>query len=284
VLAREAVALETWRAIEAEVEGRASGISTGLPDLDLRLRFGGWRPGLLVYVGARTSWGKTALLMGFAEAAAAAGRSVLGVPLEMTPVEIGVRRLVSHSGVSLAGMHVWRTGPERARVLEELSRARAILERPLDFTGKDVRTLAAIRAAARRQRQRHGLDLLVVDYLGLVQYGPAAKLSVYERTTLVSQGLKAIAMDLEIPVLCAVQLNRETTTKGTRGPSLAHFRDSGAIEQDCDVAVLINQASSRDVIEEGECELIVAKQRNGWTGSVPAFWRATCARFETVPR
>jgi replicative DNA helicase len=89
-------------------------------------------------------------------------------------------------------------------------------------------------------------------------------------------------MELEIPILCAVQLNRETVQHGNRGPSLAHFRDSGAIEQDCDVALLIHQTSSRDAIEDGDCELIVAKQRNGWTGSVPARWRARCARFESA--
>jgi replicative DNA helicase len=121
-----------------------------------------------------------------------------------------------------------------------------------------------------------------VDYLGLVTHEKLTKASLYERTTLVSQGLKALAMDLQIPVLCAVQFNREAATGGRPvKPSLAFFRDSGAIEQDCDIALLIHQTdSTADSIQEGDCELIVAKQRNGWTGSVPLQWRASCARFE----
>jgi replicative DNA helicase len=281
VLDRGAVASATWALLEAEVQGKAAGIATGLPDLDHRLRSGGWRPGQLVYIGARTSRGKSALLVGFAEAGAAHGKHVLFVPLEMSPEDLGARRLVAHAGVSLAGLHSWRSH-ERGRVLDELGRAREILARPLDFTSAGVRTLGAIRAACRRQKQRHGLDLVCVDYLGLIQHDRAGKASLYERTTLVSQGLKALAMDLQIPVLCAVQLNREPSTQNAKGakPSLAHFRDSGAIEQDCDIALLIHQEGTRDAIEDGDAEVIVAKQRNGWTGSVPVCWRAACARFE----
>jgi replicative DNA helicase len=222
-------------------------------------------------------------LLGFAEAAAARGERVLFVPLEMTPEELGARRLVAHAGASLAGLQSWRR-EERGRVLAELSQAREILARPLDFTSKATRSLGQIRAACRRQRLRHGLDLACIDYLGLVTHDRPGKASLYERTTLVSQGLKALAMELEVSVLCAVQLNREQAAQSGKPvtPSLAHFRDSGAIEQDCDVALLIHQAESRDAIKDGDCELIVAKQRNGWTGSVPARWRAACARFEGV--
>ena len=94
-------------------------------------------------------------------------------------------------------------------------------------------------------------------------------------------------MDLGVVVLCAAQLNREAAGQNGRPgrPSLAHFRDSGAIEQDCDVALLIHQEGTRGAaIEDGDCELIVAKQRNGWTGSVPLIWRAACARFENPDR
>ena len=281
VLDREAVARETWALLEAEVHGQAEGIGTGLPDIDRRLRFGGWRPGQLVYVGARTSRGKSALLLGFAEAAAARGRRVLFFPLEMTPQELGARRLVAHAGVSMAGLHSWRQN-ERGRVLEELGRAREILARPLDFASSATRSLGQIRAACRRHRQRRGLELVCVDYLGLVGHDGTGRASLYERTTIASQELKRLAMDLQVPVLCAVQLNREPAGQNGKAgrPSLAHFRDSGAIEQDCDVALLIHQEGTRDAIEDGDCELVLAKQRNGWTGSVPLVWRAACARFE----
>ena len=89
--------------------------------------------------------------------------------------------------------------------------------------------------------------------------------------------------DLEVPVLSAVQLSREPSgqdRRGSRPPTLAHFRDSGAIEQDCDIALLIHQASSGGAIEDGPVDLLIAKQRNGWTGTVPLQWNGTCARFE----
>lgn len=281
VLERETVARDTWALLESEVKGQTQGIGTGLPDLDARLRFGGWRPGQLVFVGARTSRGKSALLLGFAEAAAARGKRVLLFPLEMTAQQLGVRRLVAHTGANLAHLQSWRA-EQRTYVLSQLERGREILSRPLDFASSAVRTLGQIRAACRRWRQRPGLDLVVVDYLGLVGYDRPGKLSLYERTTLVSQGLKTLAMDLGVPVLCAVQLNREPAGQNGRPikPSLAHFRDSGAVEQDCDIALLIHQDSTRDAIEDGPCEVFVAKQRDGWTGSVPMRWRAACARFE----
>jgi replicative DNA helicase len=222
------------------------------------------------------------LLLGFAEAAAARGHRVLFFGLEMGATELGARRLVSYAGVSLSGLQSWRS-QERERVLAELSRAREILTRPLDFAGPSTRSFGQIRAACRRQRQRHGLDLVCVDYLGLVTHEKAGKASLYERTTLVSQALKALAMDLGVPLLCAVQLNREPASQNGKParPALAHFRDSGAIEQDCDIALLIHQDGTRDAIEDGDCELLLAKQRNGWHGSVPLRWRAACARFES---
>lgn len=281
VLDRTAVAALTWSALVAELRGEEPGIRTGLPGLNCRLRACGWRPGQLIYVGARPSRGKTALLVGFAEAAAACGRSVLYVSLEMLPEELGGRRLLAHAGVGLAGLHYW-SAPERERVLGTLAESREILARPLDFAAPHVRTLAQIRSAARRHQLHGGLDLLVVDYLGLIEPDARSKLSLYERTTLASQGLKALAMDLSIPVLAAVQLNREAAQPGrTSRPSLAQFRDSGAVEQDADIALLIHQAGTADAIQDGDAEVIVAKQRNGWTGSVPVRWRAACARFES---
>ncbi len=279
VLDLAAVAASTWATLEAEIQGRAVGVSSGLPDLDRRLRAGGWRPGQLVAVGARTSRGKSALLLGFGEAAAAAGKSVLCVTLEMGAEELQARRLLAHSGVSLAGLHYWRAD-ERERALDRLAESTPILSRALYFAAPHVRTLAQIRAAARRHKARHGLDVLVVDYLGLI-HDPKAR-SLYERTTATSQGLKALAMDLNIPVLTAVQLNRQSAQPGKpERPSLSMFRDSGAVEQDADVALLIHQADSVDAIQDGAAEVLIAKQRNGWTGSVPVRWRAACARFES---
>jgi replicative DNA helicase len=278
---REDVARETWATLEAEVAGRAPGIGSGFPDLDARLRCGGWRPGQLAYIGGRTSKGKSSFVLACAEVAASHDKSVLFVPLEMTPAELGAKRLIAHSGISLGWLHSWRRS-EREEALATLQKSAHILTRPLDYTF-GCRTIGQIRAAARRHKQRHGLDLLVVDYLGLVSPDATTKASLYERTTLVSQQLKTMAMDLNVAILCPVQLNRQPVAQGKpRRPTLADCRDSGAIEQDADIVLLIHQDSQMDAIQEGEVTLILAKQRNGWTGDISLRWRAACARFESA--
>jgi replicative DNA helicase len=283
ILDRRDVAKATWRLIDDEVSGRVTGIGTGLPSLDRRLRFGGWRPGQLIYVGARTSRGKSALLLGMAEAAAAAGHRALFFSLEMTPEELGVRRLVAEAGIGLRAVFAWGEA-ERARALARLSHATTILERPLDFADPRVRTIAGIRAECARAQAQGGLALVIVDYLGLIRADARRDdRSLYERTTEASQALKSLAMDLGVAVLSAVQLNREPAAhpKGRpQRPTLAHFRDSGAIEQDCDVALLIHQADSFGAIRDGDVELLIEKQRNGATSALPLRWNGTCARFE----
>lgn len=285
ILDRDEVGRRTWELVDAEIGGRAIGIGTGLSSLDSRLRFRGWRPGQLVYVGARTSRGKSALLVQFAEAAAAASHRALVFSLEMTPEEVGARRLIAEAGVGLRSLYAWSQA-ERDRTIEKLTKVAHILKRPFDFASPSVRTLGAIRAECIRAKAQGGLGLVVVDYLGLVrQHANRDDRSLYERTTAVSQGLKLLAIDLEVPVLAAVQLNREATGGRDRReraprPTLATFRDSGAIEQDCDIALLIHQDQTSDVIQDGPVELLVAKQRNGWTGTIKLRWNGTCARFE----
>jgi replicative DNA helicase len=277
LLDRAEVARSTWKLLDEEVTGRGSGIPSGYPSLDRLLRCGGWRPGQLAYIGARTSRGKSALLLSLAEAAARTGRRVLVFPLEMSAEDINVRRLVSESGVGLRAVSTWKR-EEREAALGKLQSAAGILERPIDFAAPHVRSMGRIRATCRRAKRR-GLDLIVVDYLGLVRHEGARKgASIYESTTLVSQDLKALAMELQTPILAAVQLNRETAGGGR--PGLAHFRDSGAVEQDCDLALLIHQADSTDALKSGWVELIVAKQRNGATGTAQLWWNGPCVRFE----
>lgn len=281
---RDALARASWQLLEDELAGKADAIGSGLQDLDARLRCGGWRRGQMVGIGARPGFGKTALLTQFGEAAAAAGHRVLAFTLEMAAEDINVRRLVANAGVSLARLRSWRQG-EREKVTEALQRSAGILQRSFDFATSPTRSLAQLRAACRRHQQRRGLDVVLVDYLGLVQFDRRGKdLSLYERTTAVSQGLKGLAMELGVVVLVGVQLNREPQAAGKKKrvrPSLSHFRDSGAIEQDLDVAILIHQDdASGDTISDGDAELILAKQRNGPAGRVNVRWRAECARFE----
>jgi replicative DNA helicase len=129
------------------------------------------------------------------------------------------------------------------------------------------------------------MDLVVVDYLGLVEQDKAAG-SLYEQTTKTSKALKAMALELGVVVIAAVQLNRDAAKGGqggkSRRPGMADFRDSGAIEQDCDVAILIHQEGGEEGIRDGEALLIIGKQRNGRKCDVTVRWRESCARFEGV--
>lgn len=282
---RAEVSASAWQMLEAEAEGRLEGIATGLPDLDRLIRHGGWRPGQAVYVGARTSWGKSALCLGFAEAAAMRGRKALVFPLEMTPEDLEIRRYVSEAEIDMGALRSW-SGADRAAALRRLGEARARLaDRPLYYARTAAWTTAKIRAACRRQKQRPGLEVAVVDYLGLVEHDKAAG-SLYEQTTKTSKALKAMALELGIVVIAAVQLNRDAAKGGqggkSRRPGMADFRDSGAIEQDCDVGILIHQEGGQDGIQDGEAMLIVGKQRNGPKGDVTVRWRASCGRFESI--
>ena len=277
ILDRTAVARSTWRLLDEEISGRATGISTGFPSLNRLLRCGGWRPGQLVYLGARTSRGKSALLVGMADAAVQSGHRALLFSLEMSPEDVSIRRLISEAGVGLRAVSSWKR-EERDTALAKLTPAAKVLERPLDFAAPHVRTIGRIRATCRRAK-RQGLGLVLIDYLGLVRHQDARRgASVYEVTTLVSQDLKALAMELQVPIIAAVQLNREAAAGGR--PGLAHFRDSGAVEQDCDVALLIHQSDSTEGLKDGWVELILAKQRNGSTGTAPLWWNGPCVRFE----
>lgn len=273
------VTREALDELEAEIMGQAVGLPTGVPDLDARLRGGGLLRGQLVYIGARPSRGKTALLTQVAEAASRAGRRVLFVSLEMPGREIQKRRLLAAAGVSV---ELVRRAPqaEREAAVGALARAFAGVARDsIRLTDNGARTVAAIRAECFRERAARGLDLVVVDYLGYIT-NPRQRASLYERTTENSNALHALAVGLDVPVVVGVQLNRSSEAHGQpRRPSLADFRDSGAVEQDADLAILIHQEGATGAIQAGPAELILAKNRSGWTGPIGVHFDADRVRF-----
>lgn len=278
------VTREALGELEAEIMGTAVGIPTGLVDLDGVLRGGGWQRGQTVYIGARPSRGKTALLTQAAEAALRAGRRVLFVSLEMPGREIQKRRLLAAAGVSIERARR-ASQPAREAAVGALARAfESVARDGLRLTDCGARTVGAIRAECFRERAARGLDLVVVDYLGYIS-NPRQKASLYERTTENSNALHALALDLDVPVLVGVQLNRASEGHGQpRRPSLADFRDSGAIEQDADLALLVHQEGAVNAIQDGPAELILAKQRNGWTGTVNVRFDSSRVRFANAAR
>ena len=229
-------------------EDPAKVISTGLSELDRQLN-GGLRPGQLVVPAGRPGLGKTALKCQIALNAAKSNRPVLIVSLEMTAGEITERALKTIGRQRFAEMPV---------LFAECS----------DFT----KLVALIRLAKRR----HSIQLVAVDYLQLIE-SPVGRNELRERQVAsMSRGLKRMAMELQIPILLGSQLNRESEKRGR--PSLADLRESGAIEQDADIVILIAGDAESD-----ERELIVAKHRGGPCGIVkatfdrPKFWFSTDA-------
>lgn len=247
------------------IEGRgdASGLRTGFGDLDKLT--GGFEPGQLVIVAARPSVGKTMFACNIADNVAANGNAVLFFTLEMSRREIGMRILSSRSSVS---MHAMRAGTKvdsdwdrMAETLPDASNQRLWID------DKPAIGVAYIRARAKRMKRQHGLDVIVVDYLGLMKGQGDNRV---QEIGSISRGLKALAKELEIPIIALAQLNRGVESRPDKRPIMSDLRDSGEVEQDADIiAMLHREALYSDGPEwENFTELVLRKNRNGPLGDV----------------
>lgn len=307
VPAHEAMGLAIDRAVKAaDRPGGLVGISTGLQALDAIT--GGLQPGHMIVVGARPSMGKTTLLQAIGAGAAHAGARVLMVSLEMTARSLGGQLVAGltpihrdlatrgkEPGHDAAGRFEWRRVSE-GEVEAMLRAQRAMRERRLMLVELRNRTMASLRSVVRRMMRRGGLDLVLIDYLGLLRVPELARVGnrVLEVTRL-SGDIKALAQDFDIPVVVASQLNREVESMDVKRPGLAHLRDTGAIEQDADVVMFLHRDhyyltrtrhergeredadtygnrlsrhAERMRLAEGKASLFVDKQREGRTGEV----------------
>jgi replicative DNA helicase len=275
---------EAVRAYYDELEalarsGKAPGVPTGFPDLDAVL--GGLHKSDLVYLAARPSVGKTSLALGVARNAAALGMSVLFHSLEMSAAQLVQRLAALDSGASVHNLREGKlTEEEWPRVVQSLDR----LERlPILLDDTPGVTPARLRSSALRARAVAGLDLLVVDYLQLMRPGHRTP-GKYEAITEISQSLKELARDLDVPVLAVSQLNRDCETRSDKRPMLSDLRESGALEQDADVVVLLyrDEVYDANTPEHGIAEVHVAKHRNGPTGKLNLLFRGETSSFATV--
>ena len=257
------------------------GIPTGYPDLD-RLIGGGLKPGEMFVLAARPSIGKTALALNIVRNIAMKGggkeHSVLFFSLEMSAEQVAQRLLCTESRVPLSSI---LDGSFRGREdLTKLTAAVASLSKAslfIDPTGGI--SIFELRSKARKLKETHGIDLIVIDYLQLMKATEAAKDGRQVEVATISGGLKKLAKDLNVPVLVLAQLNREVE-KGQGGknalPKLSNLRESGAIEQDADVVVFLHrnredtkESATQEISRNGaEAKLIVEKNRNGRTGLV----------------
>jgi replicative DNA helicase len=250
----------------------------------------------LIIIAARPSMGKTAWAINIAENAAVRDGKVVAVfSLEMSKESLLRRMLASQALVSMQKI---QTGfipkADRSKLIEALER---LAEAKIFIDDTPAIALSEMRAKARRlQRQQGVLDLIVIDYLQLMTastFGAGAKR--YENRTqevsAISRGLKALAKELRVPVVALSQLSRASEQRGgDKKPMLSDLRESGSIEQDADVVAFIHRDSYYNKDENGEedpdsknkAEIIIAKQRNGPTGSVHLAYRADCTRFENM--
>lgn len=288
------------RRIEAEdfEGGGYSGVPTAYHELDDLLR--GLQKGELVIVAARPSMGKTALALNMAEQIAIGGNPVPGAPptrsvpiaifsLEMSKNALVQRMLSARSGVSSQALRGGHRIPDAQ--LQKLMLAAADLKgAPVYIDDTPNMTVLQLRARARRLVAQHGVKVVMIDYLQLMTAPHASRESRQVEVSAISRGIKALARELNVPVVCLSQLNRASEQREGNRPRMADLRESGSIEQDADVIVLLHREdyyhtqdpdwALENPDKVGIAELIVAKQRNGPTGVVKLRWNPSTTRFE----
>lgn len=267
--------------IQARHDGEDDFTPTGLKDLDDKLN-GGLRPGNVVVIAARPSMGKTALAMTIAEHVATNEGLPVGIlSMEMPKPEVQNRRVSMRSGVPFHKI----LRPERMNDIEwgQMSAAVETLTKvPLYVSDQTALTINQVRAKARALKRRHGLRVLVIDYIGLME-GTDRKANRATQLGEVSRGLKALAKELDIAILLLAQLNREVEKRPNMRPILADLRECGDIEQDADVIVFVHRPYQvkPDMGDEWKpyAELIVGKNRSGTCGHIHAHFAGATMRF-----
>jgi replicative DNA helicase len=266
----------------ATAGGIARGVPTGFTDLDEVTN--GLHPGQVVIIAARPAVGKSTLALDFLRSCSIRHRMASVIfSLEMSKSEIVMRLLSAEAKVKLADMRSGRMSDDDwmrlARRMGEISEA------PLFIDDSPNLTLTEIRAKARRLRQRADLRLIVVDYLQLMTSGKRFESRQVEVSEF-SRNLKLLAKELEVPVVAVSQLNRGPEQRTDRKPMLSDLRESGSIEQDADMVILLHRpdAFERDDPRGGEADLILAKHRNGPTKTVTVAHQLHLSRFANMAR
>jgi replicative DNA helicase len=293
-----------------KTDGHVTGVTTGLRDLDEKL--GGLHGSDLLILAGRPSMGKTALATNiafqaanrFAETGGKEGAIVGFFSLEMSSDQLATRILADQSGISGDSIRKGNITEHEFRRFVEASQKLAQV--PLYIDDTPALSIGSVRSRARRLKRQHGLGLLIVDYLQLLQ-GTGSRQSTENRVLEVSEitrGLKAIAKELQIPVIALSQLSRAVEQREDKRPQLADLRESGSIEQDSDVVMFVyreeyyegrKMPNIEDAAKYAEwqakmercanvAEVVIGKQRHGPIGIVPLYFDANLTRFKDLDR
>jgi replicative DNA helicase len=257
--------------------GRAAGVPTGFADLDNLTN--GLHPGQMIIVAARPGIGKSTLALDIARHAAVKHRKTAVIfSLEMSKTEITMRLLSAEAGIRLSQM---RSGSMSEQDWQKIVRRMTeISDAPLFIDDSPNMTMMEIRAKARRLKQRNDLKLIVVDYLQLMTSGKRVE-SRQQEVSEFSRQMKLLAKELEVPVIAISQLNRGPEQRTDKRPMLSDLRESGSLEQDADMVILVHRpdAWEADDPRAGEADLIIAKHRNGPTTTVAVAHQLHYSRF-----
>ena len=266
-----------------ETNSHITGISSGFVDLDALTA--GLQDSDLIILAGRPSMGKTAFALNIMESVILSGTAAAIFSLEMSKEQL-VQRLVSQrSGVNLSDIRCGRLGDEEWKKLQQS--IEELYETPIYIEDSASLSLLEIQSRAKVLKETKSIGVVVIDYLQLIR-GRKGSFSREQEVSEIARGLKVLAKELHIPVLCLSQLNRKTEERIGGRPVLSDLRESGAIEQDADMVMFVYRESEYNDCDcpeictcgrRSECDIIIAKQRNGPTGTVKLRFDKECTRF-----
>ncbi|MBR0382343.1 MAG: replicative DNA helicase [Eubacterium sp.] len=278
------IVMRSMDAIEAasRMKGRITGIATGFTELDYKLT--GLHPAELILVAARPAMGKTAFVLNIAQyATLRGGKKVAIFSLEMGKEQLVTRMMASESMVDSQQI---RTGDLRDNEWEKLLESAAMIGKSNLIIDDSAVTLAEIRSKCRRYKQLYDIDMVIIDYLQLMSSSGRRNESRQQEISEISRSLKILARELNIPIIALSQLSRAVEARQDHRPLLSDLRESGAIEQDADVVIFLyrDEYYNRDSEKKNLAEVIVAKQRNGDTGTIELVWLGKYTKFANKER
>lgn len=258
-------------------KGETTGIASGFRELDAKTS--GFQKGDMVLVAARPSMGKTTFALNIAEyAALREGKKIAIFSLEMSKEQLAYKLLCSEAHIDMLNL---RTGNLEDKDWESIARASGPLAAAEIFIDDTAGiSIMEMRSKCRRLKMEHGIDMIVVDYLQLMSGGKGSE-NRQQEVSEISRSIKALAKEMECPVIALSQLSRAPEARTDHRPMLSDLRESGSIEQDADIVMFLyrDEYYNKDTEDKNVAECIIAKQRNGPTGTVKLAWMGQFSKF-----